>query len=95
MELKLDVKTLVVGIVLGVILAATLGANGGSADKTDYGIAIPRGGYALVRTASDAFYIVEAEKGEAERVEDATRGSKNKYFYFTSPEQPQGKPKDY
>ena len=95
MELKLDVKTLVVGIALGVILTATLGANGGSANKADFGIAIEDNGFALVKTAGGAFYLVEAEKNTAERVEDATRGSKNKYFYFTSPERPQEKSKDY
>lgn len=84
MELKIDVKTLVVGIALGIILAATLGANGGSADQTDYGIAIPRGGFALVMDGDGAFYLVDAEKSSAERVTDETRGSKNKYFNFES-----------
>ena len=36
MELKLDVKTLVIGIAIGVIITAAIGA--GSADKIDFGI---------------------------------------------------------
>jgi len=81
MELKLDVKTLVVGIALGVILAATLGASG-SADETDFGIAVPRGGFAVVKTGNGAFYLIDVEKGGAVRIADETRGSKSKYFDF-------------
>lgn len=84
MELKLDVKTLIVGIALGVILAVTLGANGGSADRADFGIAIEDKGWALVRTSDGAFYVIEAEKAAATRVEDDTKGSRSKYLDFSS-----------
>lgn len=93
MELKLDVKTLVVGIALGVILAATLGANGGSADKADFGIALENKGLALVMTANGSFYVVDGEKATAERVEDETRGARSKYLLFRGPSDE--KPKNY
>lgn len=82
MELKLDVKTLIIGMALGVILASVMGA--GSADESDYGLAISDSGFALVRTASGAFYLVDAKNAKAERIEDRTRGSKNRYFNFDS-----------
>jgi hypothetical protein len=69
MELKLDVKTLVIGIAIGVIVTAVIGA--GSADKADFGIAIPSTtgeGSALVRTADDGLYIVNSKNGMAVRV---------------------------
>jgi hypothetical protein len=69
MELKLDVKTLVIGIAIGVIITAAIGA--GSADKADFGIAIPSGtneGTALVRTDNNALYIVNSKSGMAVRV---------------------------
>jgi hypothetical protein len=66
MELKLDVKTLVVGIVLGVIITAVIGA--GSADKTDFGIALADKGAALVSTSNGSVYIVNASNGMATRV---------------------------
>ena len=73
MELKLDVKTLVIGIAIGVIITAAIGA--GSADKIDFGIVIPSAngeGSALVRTADDALYIVNAKNGMATRVLQAS-----------------------
>ena len=71
MELKLDVKTLVIGIALGIIVTAVIGAGVGSADKTDFGIAIPSyagEGAALVRTSDDALYVVNPKNGMAIRV---------------------------
>jgi len=70
MELKLDIKTLVVGIALGVIITAVLGAVG-SADKADFGVAIENKGSALVKTQDGNFYIVNAENGVATRVLEA------------------------
>jgi hypothetical protein len=73
MELKLDVKTLVIGIAIGVIATAVIGA--GSADEADFGIAIPSNvseGAALVRTADNGLYIVSAKSGMAVRVLQAT-----------------------
>ncbi|MBN1393260.1 MAG: hypothetical protein JW947_10725 [Sedimentisphaerales bacterium] len=69
MELKLDVKTLVIGIAVGVIFTAVIGA--GSADKADFGIAIPSNlgdGAALVRTSDDSLFIINAKTGMAVRV---------------------------
>ncbi len=69
MELKLDVKTLVIGIAIGIVVTTVIGA--GSSDEADFGIAIPSTtseGTALVRTADDALYIVSARSGMAVRV---------------------------
>jgi len=71
MELKVDVKTLVAGIVLGVIIAAALGAVG-SADETDFGIAVPFKGSAIVRTGDGRLFVVNSENGMAVRVLEAT-----------------------
>ena len=70
MELKLDVKTLIVGILLGVIFTAVLGVVGGSADKADFGVAIQKNGYALIRTSNGFLYVVDAEQADAELVEN-------------------------
>jgi len=70
MELRLDVKTLVAGIVLGVIIAAALGAVG-SADETDFGIALPFRGSAIVRTEDGSLFVVNSENGMAVRVLEA------------------------
>jgi hypothetical protein len=97
MELKLDVKTLVIGIALGIIVTAVIGA--GSANETDFGIAVPSStgdGSALVRTADDGLYIVNSKNGMAIRVLQASinsetsdrRNAKSKLFFLNSPSQP-------
>jgi len=94
MELKLDVKTLVIGIVIGVIVTAVIGA--GSADKADFGIAIPSAtgeGSALVRTADDGLYVVNIKSGMAVRVLQASvraeptdrREARSKLFSLSTP----------
>jgi hypothetical protein len=94
MELKLDVKTLVIGIAIGVIVTAAIGA--GSANKADFAIAVPSAngeGSALVRTADDALYIVNARNGMASRVLQASiqaetnerRNPRYKPFFLSSP----------
>jgi hypothetical protein len=96
MELKLDVKTLVIGIALGIIITAVIGA--GSADKADFGIAISSSigeGSALVRTADDGLYIVNPKNGMAVRVLQASinaepsdrRNTKGKPFSLSSSSQ--------
>jgi hypothetical protein len=98
MELKLDVKTLVIGIAIGVIVTSVIGA--GSADEADFGIAIPSStseGSALVRTADNALYIVNSRSGMAVRVLQANisadpydrRNSKGRPFSLSAPGQTQ------
>ncbi len=97
MELKLDVKTLVIGIAIGVIATAVIGA--GSADKSDFGINIPSStgdGFAVVRTDDDGLYVISAKTGMAIRVLQAgaradsydRRDYKGKLFYLNAPSQP-------
>jgi len=68
MELKLDVKTLIIGIAVGVIITAAIGAGVGSADVDRFGIAIEQKGSALVRTSEGDFYVVNPDNGMATRV---------------------------
>jgi hypothetical protein len=99
MELKVDVKTLVIGIAIGVIVTVVIGAGYGSADKADFGIAIPSAigeSSALVRTADDALYIISAKSGMAVRVLQASikaepydrRDIKGKPFFLSGMESP-------
>jgi len=85
MEIKIDVKTLVVGIVLGIVLTVSLGAVGGSADKADFGIAIPNQGFAFVQTTDGSFYVVDVEKATSELVMDESKGSRGGAFTINSP----------
>jgi hypothetical protein len=106
MELKLDVKTLVIGIALGIIITAVIDAGVGSADADRFGIAIPSSigeGSALVRTADDGLYIVNAKSGMAIRVLQANinadpmdrRDTKNRPFSLSGSSRPQETPTRY
>ena len=72
MQLKLDVKTLVIGILLGAAIAAAIGADIGSADAARFGIALEKDGSALVQTSDGSFLIVNPNSGMAVRVLEAT-----------------------
>ncbi len=84
MELRLDTKTLAIGILTGVIITIALGVDGArdsetgrlvdtskfaaTADKTDYGLSINSNGMVMVRTNNGDFFIVNPESGMAVRV---------------------------
>ena len=72
MQLKLDVKTLVVGILLGAAIAVAIGADIGSADAARFGIAITADGSALVQASDGSFFIVKPDNAMAVRVLEAT-----------------------
>jgi hypothetical protein len=75
MQLKLDVKTLIVGIALGVIVTAAIGASVGAADAARFGIAIAQGGSAIVKTDTGGVYIISTKNGMATRVLLAGQGA--------------------
>ena len=70
MQLKLDVKTLVIGILMGIIIAIAAGANSvGAADADRFGIALEKeGGYGLIRDEVGDFFIVNPLTAMATRV---------------------------
>ncbi len=65
MQLKLDVKTLAIGVVLGAILVIALGAGSGSADADRFGIAVGNNGSAVVKAQDGSLYIVDIRSGMA------------------------------
>ena len=65
MQLKLDVKTLVVGIFLGAVLVSVIGAGAGSADADRFGIAVASSGSAIVKTQDGSLYVVNVTTGMA------------------------------
>jgi hypothetical protein len=105
MVLKLDVKTLVIGIAVGVIVTVVIGA--GSADKTDFGIAIPSTlgeGFALVSNSDGGLFIVSAKTGMAVRVLLSSniraepgdrRDTRGKQLYLSAPSQTPKAPAKY
>jgi len=70
MELKLDIKTLVVGIALGAILTLAIGA-GRYADYTPFAVPIEPDGTALVKMDNGGFYVVSGLRAMASRVLEA------------------------
>ena len=68
MQLKLDAKTLIVGVAVGVVLTVAIGAGVGSADAARFGIAVEEKGVALVQTSSGSLYVVSPQTAMATRV---------------------------
>lgn len=104
MELKLDVKTLVIGIAIGVVVTAVIGAGYGDADKADFGIAMASStgeGSALVRTSDDSLFVINPKSGMAIRVLQGgintepfdRRDVKGRPFSLNSPSQSPKTPK--
>lgn len=93
MRLKLDIKTLFVGIVFGIIIAMAAGSSSNSADSADFGFAIENEGAAIVKTSNNQLYIIFPENGMATRVlyssvnadTDDNRNSRANTFLLTSP----------
>jgi hypothetical protein len=84
MQLKLDVKTLVVGMALGFIITIAIGAGGG-AGEADFGIAVEARGSALVKTQDGSLYIVEPDRAVAEIVEYASGPFEGDFFTLSRP----------
>lgn len=67
MQIKLDLKTLVIGFFAGILISLAFGFNG-AADQADFGISMPNNGFALVQTNEGNFYVVNSQTGMAVRV---------------------------
>ncbi len=82
MEIRLEGKTLAIGLLLGAAITIALGVDGtrptprlvdtsvtsGTADRTDYSLSINSGAMALVRVVNGDFFIVNPTTGMATRV---------------------------
>ena len=89
MEIRLEARTLAIGVLLGAVIVIALGASNvrdgaavrqvgtGSmsavADKADYGLSVPTNGLILVRIQNGDFFIVNPDTGMAIRVLRAKR----------------------
>lgn len=84
MEIRLDAKTLAIGVLLGAVITIALGINSvrdratgrlldtsslsGTADKADFGLSVGGDGLALVRVQNGDFFVVNPRTGMAARV---------------------------
>ena len=65
--MKIDLKSFVAGVILVVGITLIMGAAG-TVDKTEFGFAVPQGGYAIVTDRAGQLYVVQSRMGTAERV---------------------------
>ena len=94
MEIKLDVKTLFLGILFGVMLTVLVGANGqravsrgvaSTADKADFGIAVHEDARAVVRTTEGYLYTIDPDNSRARLVVYESCRYKGRAFNLTLP----------
>lgn len=67
MNNKVDVKTLVVGLLVGFLLALAMGAYG--TGGADFAVAVPSGGFAIVRTSDGSAFII-TQKGQVSQLRE-------------------------
>ncbi len=91
MEIRLEAKTLAIGVLLGAIITIVLGADAArdratgrlintstlveNAERTDYALTIGQSGFALVRAQNGDFFVVNPASGMATRVLHSRRVS--------------------
>lgn len=64
---NLDGKTLLIGLALGILVAAAIGAGTGSANSSDFGIAVGANS-ALVKTADGSMFVINTDTAMAHLV---------------------------
>ena len=69
MQIKIDVKSLVVGLVLGAVVFLVMGQVYEGAGRTDYGLAVDRTGFAIVRDKNNIIYVVNPQTESATMVQ--------------------------
>jgi hypothetical protein len=89
MEIRLEAKTLAIGVLLGAVITIALGADAvrdratgrlvntsalvENAERTDYALSIGQNGLVLVRVQNGDFFVVNPNTGMATRVLHARR----------------------
>ena len=93
MQLKLDIKTLIIGIVLGFVIAIAIGA-GGTAEEADFGVAIQPRGTVLVKANDGSLYIIDPDRATAEMIEYRSGPFEGRFFTLNGPLQVRQLPRD-
>jgi hypothetical protein len=65
MQIKIDVKSLVVGLVLGVVVLLAMGQVYSGAGVSDFGLTVDRSGFAIVRDKANIVYVVDPQREKA------------------------------
>jgi hypothetical protein len=65
MQIKIDVKSLIIGLVLGAVVFLVMGQVNDGAGETDYGLAVDRTGFAIVRDKENIIYVIDPQREKA------------------------------
>ena len=77
--MKLDLKSIVIGLALGSLLILVFGAIGTKDLGIEWGLIVPAGSKVLVRDTAYNAFIVDIDNGQAVRVEyDPTKTAASK-----------------
>jgi hypothetical protein len=69
MQIRIDTKSLVLGLILGLVVFLAMGEVLSGAGKTDFGFTIGYRGYALVTDKAGMAYVIDPQRARAETVE--------------------------
>jgi hypothetical protein len=79
MQIKIDIKSLVVGLVLGAVVFLVMGQMYEGAGKSDFGITVDRSGLAIVRDNNNILYVIEPQREKATIIEYDNGPYKGRY----------------
>ena len=69
MQIRIDVKSVLLGLILGGVVFLVMGQALSGAGKADFAIAIENRGHALVRANDGLLYAIDVQAARAEMVE--------------------------
>jgi hypothetical protein len=69
MQIRIDVKSLVMGLVLGAVVFLAMGQVYDGAGKADFGLAVDRSGFAIVQDKGGIIYVVDPQREKASIVQ--------------------------
>ena len=65
--MRVDLKSVVLGLLLGVLVVFALAAGGGGTSSV-FGFAVPAGGKAIIKAANGDAFIIDADTAKAQWV---------------------------
>lgn len=69
MQIRVDIKSVVVGFILGAVVFLAMGQALSGAGKADFGFAVENNGMAVVRANDGMVYVIDPTRAKAETVE--------------------------
>jgi hypothetical protein len=65
MQIKIDIKSLIVGLIIGAVVFLAMGQVYSGAGEADFGFTVDRTGFAIVRDKAGIAYVIDPQRERA------------------------------